>query len=209
MQWRRELVRTLLACIAVGVACTAGKGSDSTRLTGPPVGAGVEVHGGGGPVAIAEAHAESGTRLKARWLVGTDGSRQFVNWYDSELKVECAFGSATDGTQRCMPAGAAAIHLAGYTDAACTQPLYQIHSVSKACAATGIPAFGNPYGATDSCEPFSTQVFALTGVIQPQHVYAEVDGSCQEQRVDTLSAYVGTEELSPSRMVAAEFATDE
>jgi hypothetical protein len=57
----------------------------------------------GAPGAAGKDAAASGSRLKARWDVGDDGSRAFVGWYDQEMAAECAFGSASDGKWRCLP----------------------------------------------------------------------------------------------------------
>lgn len=57
------------------------------------------------PGPVAEAQAQSGTRLRARWMVGADGSRQFVGWWDSVRSEECAFTLAS--SMRCTPGGAA------------------------------------------------------------------------------------------------------
>jgi len=76
---------------------------------------------------VPDANAEpttSGSRLKARYYVGEDGSRQFVGWYDSQRKEECSFLSAGDGETRCLPAGAYPIGV--YSDANCTTPIVYV-----------------------------------------------------------------------------------
>ena len=45
----------------------------------------------------------SGSRLKARWLEGGDGSRQFVDWWDTVLQKACTVHLAADGEYRCLP----------------------------------------------------------------------------------------------------------
>lgn len=60
-------------------------------------------------LAVPDARAEpqtSGTRLKARWLVGDDGSRQFSAWWDSKLGIECVYQDGGDGKRYCLPIGA-------------------------------------------------------------------------------------------------------
>jgi hypothetical protein len=57
-------------------------------------------------LAVPDAKAEpqtSGTRLKARWIVGDDGSRQFSVWWDAKLGVECQFQDGGDGKRYCLP----------------------------------------------------------------------------------------------------------
>lgn len=44
-----------------------------------------------------------GTRLKRRWIVADDGTREAAGLFDSELGVRCSFGVAADGELRCLP----------------------------------------------------------------------------------------------------------
>src|SRR5262245_27196823 len=124
MRWKREVGRTLAAGLAVGVACTMGnrdRGDGSSQLHHEPVGP------------IAEAQAQSGSRLKARWIVGTDGSRQFLSWHDSQLNADCTFASASDGSLRCLPVG---LQESGFRDAECTQRVFS-SAQSSECEAPG------------------------------------------------------------------------
>jgi hypothetical protein len=43
------------------------------------------------------------TRLRARYLVGGDGSRNHVGWFDSVRSEPCIFHRAADGKFRCLP----------------------------------------------------------------------------------------------------------
>lgn len=57
------------------------------------------------PNALAEGH-KSGSRLKLRFYEGSDGSRQFIDFYDSELKTRCSVAAnptTTDNKIRCLP----------------------------------------------------------------------------------------------------------
>lgn len=74
------------------------------------------------PVPDAKADPDtSGTRLKARRYVGSDGSSQFVGWRDTKRNEDCSFLRHADGSLRCMPAGAFASSF--YADAQCTIPV--------------------------------------------------------------------------------------
>lgn len=65
---------------------------------------------------------ESGDRLKMRVGDSPDGARHFIGWFDEELGIACAFATATDGAQRCLPA--VAMNVASFfADDGCTQPL--------------------------------------------------------------------------------------
>lgn len=73
---------------------------------------------------VPEAKAEtSGSRLKAQYLVGEDGSRQFSNWLDTQLQTSCTFQKDAAGTMRCFPSSTAP-HLGWFMDAECTQPVF-------------------------------------------------------------------------------------
>lgn len=64
----------------------------------------------------------SGTRLKAGWIEGSDGSRLFAGMRDSGLAdVPCSPQVADDGTMRCLPTITVAPSV--FADAACTQPV--------------------------------------------------------------------------------------
>lgn len=91
-----------------------------------------------GPAGPAGAAGESGTlngsRLKAQTLVGDDGSKQFVGWYDSERSEPCGFRIAADGAQRCMPT---AMAVSGYfADSGCLIGLAIDYSSLGGC---GVP----------------------------------------------------------------------
>jgi hypothetical protein len=62
---------------------------------------------------------QSGTRLKLKYYVGADGSKQLFALHDSQLNVDCNFIAAADGVTRCLPGGAFASSL--FVDPGCTQ----------------------------------------------------------------------------------------
>src|SRR4051812_31745401 len=58
---------------------------------------------------------QSGGRLKAKFLSGADGSKQFLfEWRDTQRKEDCKYRSASDLKTRCLPAG---LPIAYYADA--------------------------------------------------------------------------------------------
>jgi hypothetical protein len=84
------------------------------------------------PVPTASADPISGTRLKARYWQGADGSKSYIDgaWYDSELDINCAAAIAADGTFRCLPTpydGTASewvqVGFFAFEDSLCTQPI--------------------------------------------------------------------------------------
>jgi hypothetical protein len=100
------------------------------------------------PVTKAKADTQSGSRLKAKWYAGSDGSKQFVAWRDSQLNVDCSFQTSSDGSIRCFPSTSVAIiQPNSFADSACSQP------VSYVYATAGCPP-PNPNYAQDpgSCQ---------------------------------------------------------
>ena len=136
---------------------------------------------------VAEAMADenkSGTRLHTQHYTGSDGSSQFVGFYDTMLKVACTFVIATDTTTRCMPTGNAVASLLAYSDSGCTThiaqtltscgtPTYAAEAVGNAgcpsvpevqAFAIGAPYTGTVYGGTTAnCTAIpATQLTQLT-----------------------------------------------
>lgn len=76
-----------------------------------------------GDASIAEElRFRDGTRLK-RVRMRAEGALDFLlNWYDTELDIECTFQKATDGELRCLPILNAGSLI--YLDASCTTQLF-------------------------------------------------------------------------------------
>lgn len=87
--------------------------SSSSSSTGAGGDGGQTTQGGG---------YDDGSRIKARYFVGADGSRIPRDTYDEQLDVPCSFVYvATDGKNRCLPLATGAP--VGFADAACTMPI--------------------------------------------------------------------------------------
>jgi hypothetical protein len=75
----------------------------------------------------------SGTRLKAKYIVGEDGSRVPNGLYDSQRQEDCFFTAASDGSTRCMPITSDFATVGTYySDANCTVEV----AVRQKCATT-------------------------------------------------------------------------
>ncbi len=150
--------------------------------------------------------AISGARLKARYRLGDDGSREYIagGWFDSQLGGNCSFQRAADGIDRCLPnmRTASPYQSIRYLDAACTQEVLFYYVPFGACPSN----FDHGYAA--KTEPSCTEelhVYAL-GPDAPQGtpLFAKA-GSC------TVSSPVGSDlaaqpilaEVSPSAFVGA------
>jgi hypothetical protein len=97
------------SCIVyfVVAACSAYSGDERSSSGGPPPGSGSDAADTTilDPIAnaLADGH-RSGSRLKLRFYEGSDGSRQFIDFYDTELKTPCKVPVRTgDGKERCVP----------------------------------------------------------------------------------------------------------
>lgn len=156
------------------------------------------------PMPIAEAKAnESGTRLKARWYVGADGSRQFVNWYDSELGTECYFQDSGDGVLRCLPIVRASVH---YTDETCSRLLFS--SVTSACGETPLTIGAVPVKVSGACAP-QYKYYKPSAKTVPTQVFALSGSECIAQEIDPkLTYWTAGAALPVSSFVAGEIATE-
>ena len=124
----------------------------------------------------------SGTRLRLRYLVGDDGTRQWRGWYDNQRDEECnfTFGDyrASDGTIRCLPSG---VLLNAYADPMCTQPVAIVSPARR-------PPCAVKYGVaeTDTCPVLDT-VYTVSAYT-PSDVYYQGRDSCGPYPID-LNAY--------------------
>src|SRR4051812_36447405 len=86
----------------------------------------------------------SGSRLRAELFVAPGGASWFRGFWDSSLLASCYVNLAADGQRRCLPlAGAQA---RGYSDQACTQPLFVVDDTGSAgTQRTVSPSFGFTY----------------------------------------------------------------
>jgi len=186
-----------------GDANGAGQMGSSGQTEGAGTTGGGEPHDAGvtdamaDPVPDAAAEEMSGTRLKARYYVGLDGSKQFAGFYDTSRKENCAVMNASDGTLRCLPTKFYAMGGSFYADDGCSQKLFV---VAKAAAGAACPSTGSPsspgYGYyADGC---SYAYYTLTPTL-PAVVYTGTPDACSglPAPTSTYDFYTGTE-LDPA-----------
>lgn len=116
------LTCALIAAMGCGGVGTQGEqgppGKDGAPGTqGPPGANGTNgLNGAPGKDAVV-----SGSRLKAQWRGGDDGSREFVGWFDSAIGAACEYMTAEDGTVRCLPGAISTKSVSLlYSDASCS-----------------------------------------------------------------------------------------
>lgn len=140
----------------------------------------------------------SGERLRAAYLNGADGSRQFVGWYDASLEVDCTYAIASDGSWRCLPGGAETGRF--FADAACTQ---RLATLPRGCSA---PAYAVSSDTSACAWRPSKHVFSLGVPYTGPIAYSFVAGACSAVTSADLILYdlhlVG-DEVPPESFVAA------
>jgi hypothetical protein len=149
--------------------------------------------------------------LKAKYYVGSDGSKQFAGWHDSMLNVDCVFLLASDATTRCLPFGGNATIIGGvFPDSGCTQPLAV---TSKGCAPATYAYQVNTLSAASGCATESFRIFQVGGAYSGA-IYTGTPANCSEQP-DGGATYRATDdfysvgsEVAPSTFVAATVQTD-
>jgi hypothetical protein len=140
----------------------------------------------------------SGGRLRARYLEGSDGSREYVGWYDTEKQSECAFSKDTTGTVRCLPIHRVAAGSA-YADASCTQIVLPVAYDSK-CDVTAMPTHvvsGSCKSAVTVYQVLATHttIYTYSGgcVVKPDHIGVEVDYGSPVPATEWVAATTGIE----------------
>lgn len=113
-----------------------------------------------------------GARLKARYIVGEDGSRERSgDWLDTETEEPCRWAKATDGELRCLPGEPESEYSPAsqirYLDSACAQPILLAYSADVPGYITSFYQSGDP-------------VYIKVGAaLMPANVYSlAADGTC-------------------------------
>lgn len=128
--------------------------------------------GGGDP---GEPLEISGSRLKARRRVSTDGYQDFIGWYDTKLGINCTVDRDPVGVLRCLPeasAGSLFFHDASCSkqaaSGACLEPSVQLvrdQQFNATCASEeprfrvlrlGAPIKGSVFENSGSCEAIAS-----------------------------------------------------
>jgi len=163
------------------------------------------------PAANADPY-QSGTRLKARYYVGSDGSKALLGMYDSQLMATCFYTPTSDGTTRCFPYTLSSAYVGSFfSDAGCSQPL-----ASTSTAGCAAPL----YADTTTTLPGScgTQnvyhLYPIAGAYTGT-LYTGTPASCNAVSAATLSTsfssyafYTVGPEVSPSQWVQGTVQTD-
>lgn len=151
------------------------------------------------PVPTASADPTSGSRLKAQYRLGDDGSKEYIagSWFDSQRSEVCSFGPAADGTQRCMPDGAVA---SVFADDTCQSPLLMLES---SCTAPSYALQIAP--STCDANPGAIHVFSVGAATTPSTLYVQAGSTCYQAGTATsgFTYYAVGAEIPPSSFVGA------
>jgi hypothetical protein len=159
-----------------GAASSSGTSSSGATSSGSPV-----------PDANAD-ETQSGSRLKANYYVGGDGSKQFVGYFTDTARnnEHCYFSTAADGSTRCLPiVGDASANYSGgpfFSDAACTTTIALSSCSTPAYVAENETGGGCPVA-------INTHIFAL-GSTYAGTVYQGGATTCTAVTASALKGYV-------------------
>lgn len=93
---------------------------------GAALGLGLGSVGGCGDDLAPAGTAQSGDRLRLLVDVTPDGAQIPAGLHDGQLDIDCTFGTAADGSQRCLPSDYILEEELLYADPSCSQPLVGI-----------------------------------------------------------------------------------
>jgi hypothetical protein len=157
------------------------------------------------PEAAADPY-QSGSRLKAKYYAGADGSKEFIGWHDSLMNNDCSFRTAADGMVRCLPTSASGGVYWG--NAQCTQLLA---AVPIGCPQ---PTYVTSTSGSGACGPFTVHLFTTGPMITPGPMIYVGTGpqDCTGQPSTNVSGiydfYPSDLEQDPTTYVAATMQTE-
>jgi hypothetical protein len=137
----------------------------------------------------------SGSRIKAKTLVTSDGVKEFRGWYDTQLGEDCAFLTASDGRIRCLPGGAAASGF--FTDAVCSTPAATALACSSPRWVLATEEVGAGCRSSGGVSVHITRLVSDAGVI-----YQRTDAGCLRSTLPTgFVTYVVGLQVPPTEFV--------
>lgn len=136
---------------------------------------------------------QSGSRLRAKQLLGTNDGALFVGWRDSTLDAACSFGWAEDGSFRCLPEGPSVGNT--FSDPECKK---RAIVVTPTC---DVPAYAR---GEEICSSGSA-VYKIGAKLTSGTIYVkQSSGSCSSGPANGLDLYDATAVVSPEDLVGGE-----
>lgn len=187
---------------AGGVSGDAGRGGASGRGGSAGASSGMAGEGGDSAGAGGEASAPvdvptvvSGTRLRARVYLGSDGSRHVIGLHDSLLDIDCEFANLGPGGYRCVPPVSSGFYQSVFASDQCDGP------------ATGYEAACGPHThyvvsrTADTCDGLSRRDVFDIGAEIPS-AYRDNAGTCEPYPDDPNASWVAVTPAEPSTFAA-------
>jgi hypothetical protein len=138
----------------------------------------------------------NGSRLRARVVVGADGSRHFRAFHDTRLAVDCHFEVVQGDGFRCVPINGANVQSEAFVDDQCAIP-----GVGHEIACGKAPRFiTRGTSVVASCEGFAPQRVTELGMEYPDG-YSML--GCALEDAGGLNAWYATTAVDPTTFVAA------
>ncbi|NUP11492.1 MAG: hypothetical protein HOW73_36060 [Polyangiaceae bacterium] len=141
----------------------------------------------------------SGSRLRARFIGGADGSKQFLGFHDDERDEDCSFSTASDGKLRCVPPSSGA---SLFVDAQCNQPVVLV-TVGCDPPKYGNVVEGGDVGDCGGGEPSRMRLFTMGARVASaaQSAYTNAFGTCEQTTLPPNDLYALDEEIPASSFV--------
>jgi hypothetical protein len=163
---------------------------------------------------VSEASADpyqSGSRLKAKYYAGADGSKQFLGWHDATLDLDCTFQPTADGWVRCIPTwtgfGGNVTPYTAFSDSGCSQRVAL--AGGSFCSTPTWASWTDPGSA---CGPGGAHLAKMGTVLThaPAQLYSlQPDGSCAGSAVPSgETVFSLLPESAPSTFVQATIQTE-
>ena len=121
---------------------------------------------------------QSGSRIKIINYTTTDGLIMASPnlFHDTQLDLDCAFQTASDGILRCLPTPSAYFYPSAYSDAACTLPV----AFTAACTGGQPPKYA--FQSTPQTCPATPDATVYTVGAPLTTIYTTSGASCVSQR---------------------------
>lgn len=184
------MANRLVLAVSVIVAVGGCNGSSDRSAIGPDNSPQASTPPGPGD-------STAGSRLKSRYYVADDGSRQWIGWHDTQLDVDCGFALASDGKTRCMPTSVGSVS-GSFADSSCSQPL------AAALGGCSVPKLAVQIDtANASCSGVPYRAFNVGAPFTGTTAYVKSGGCTSVSVTGGTTLYQTTGERPPSDFVAA------
>lgn len=165
-------MKKTLLCALMLWGCSSG-GTSIPDDTEQP-----EDQGKAEPTARQRRELKGGSRLKAKWIKGEDGSEIAAGFFDTKLNTDCAFDEGEDGKPRCLPTPSAAHYWPNFPGFTIPIYLYLDSTCTQRAAASSLCAPPLKFARfSDTCGS-RTRVAPLTETTTTQVYYKSVSGTC-------------------------------